>query len=219
MGSETKLDLRVVFMAGALGSGRRTAGEVLCREGSRGPWVMDSVEHELRERCHAAYRIHDRRTGRAAAALAFEGQLDVPLTIFEGLSPRLAYSRFRGYVEGSSGVRAPGEWLARRVAFLLDLQVRELPPERRCRSLVVVDPERAEDCLGLVRLVGAGSCTLVRMIRQDLVDVSGMQLDGVRTADAWNPGDTVSGLANDLRRKAPHLFLEVVGSSGGIIIP
>ncbi len=204
------LDLNVVFVSGPKGSGRTETGLVICRNGV-GRWVLDAYRFELRERCHAAYRLHSKQSARPLRHDFFDKQIDVPLAPFEGLSPLRAYEKFEAWARDAVGDGCLGKWQAVRLGIFVKMHENE-PPERRPQSVVIVDAQRPEDCAHVVRAVGANRCTLLRVGRTPDQWISPgcssgpLFLDGVRSFNILNPGDTLEGLEAAVRAKVPDLF-------------
>lgn len=207
--------LRIVFINGPSRSGKDTAGLVICKEAANGPWVLDKFAAELKGRCHGAYKLVDGRTGRPIPFDAFEGQKDVPLDAFNGLSPRQAYIKFfENWVLPVHGEGALGRWLIQRIDFFME-HLKEARPDYVPRGVVITDAGRRRECLPLVEKYGAENCTLIDIERDglsydgDCRGRFGLEDMGVRRCRVKNPGDSLSGLSLALRDAAPHLFLEI----------
>jgi hypothetical protein len=159
----------------------------IASEGANGPWLLDCAEAEVRERTHGAHRIYDRQTGLPANWASFEGQLDVELAWFCGLTPRRAYQHLLAYyllpVVGSGEVAS---WSVHRIMMYAELQEHHrVPPERRVRAVVL------SHCAG----------PLVPVLRDALAEAFGAE--NVSEVD----GDvTVDGV----RAARPDLFIEQV---------
>jgi hypothetical protein len=205
--------VRIILVSGPPRAGKDTAGQLLCAH-AVGPLALDKLAVDLKERCHAAYRLFDGRTRMPLRHDYFEAQKDVMLQCFEGLTPRQAYVKFfQCWVEPVVGAGALGMWMVRRQMALMryGLEKGMVMPA----GLVITDAGRVEDCLPVIRQHGAESCTQLRVERDGCTFEGDSRVDfdlssrGVRVATVRNPGDTMAGLLNRLREAAPWLFIEI----------
>ncbi len=199
---------RAIFLVGSTGVGRRTAARIIAQHTSIGPIVLDAFHFELRERCHAAFKLFDEQR-LPAPATCFDGQLDQPLDLFAGKTPRNAYLRFQRFVIDTMGAGALGEWVVQRLTYYRRLQEkRKVPPDSRVRSVMLVDDAPTASYQVIVDALGAQNCTQL-VIRRDGTVSLPVELPGVRTEVVRNPGDSEAAFESAIRKAAPHLFIEI----------
>lgn len=205
---------QVVLLNGPPRSGKDTVAHIICSTAAHGPWVHDKFAVELKERCHAAYRLYDSRSGLPVHHNYFEKQKDVPLQLFEGLTPRRAYIEFyEKWVAPVCGKDALGRWLVERVGYFMFQQEKNLPAAKRNCAMVISDAGTPEAVQKVVDRFGTDACTLIN-IERDGCTFEGdsrkkFEIPGIRTCTLRNPGDTVESLLAAVRAAAPHLYIEI----------
>jgi len=199
---------KALFITGGTGTGRRTAAKIIA-EGAMGlrPCVVDAFYFELRERCHAAYKLFDAQR-LPAPANYFDDQLDVPTAYFGDKTPRYAYSKFARFVNDAMGPDAPGLWVTQRLTYYRKLQ-EKMEPEKRVRAVVLFDDAPTPSYEAVVKYIGAEHCSQLLVRRDGTVSLA-VDLPGVRKSEVKNPGDTIAGFESAIRKAAPHLFIEIV---------
>lgn len=202
------MPFRVVFVVGGAGSGRRTAAKIIAEKGAIGPCVLDAFSFELRERCHAAFKLYsDDRL--PAPATYFEEQLDTKLDMFAGLSPRSAYDKFAAFLWATHGRECLGRWVVERIDYYRKLQIRKkIPLERHVRAVVLFDDAPAASYKVVADALGANNCTQL-VIRRRGTTTLPLDLPGVHTAAVENCGDTVAGFEAAIRQAVPRLFIAI----------
>ena len=184
----------------------------------KSPWLVDWLAVEVRERCHAAYKIIDGRDGMPATYPAFAGQLDVPLDLFGGLSPRNAYQRFESsWLASAFPEDQLGRWAADRMKAWIEDQQRRCAP-KPTQSIMV------PDCAGrgpsAQRVVDAfpGDVTLLQVYAKGdsryPLELTGVRDCVVEIAEDFTPSQNEAAF----RKAAPHLFLELPPSQGAIVV-
>ncbi len=206
-----KEPFKAIFLVGGNGSGRKTAAKILSEQGAIRPIVVDSFHYELRERCHAAWKLFD-ASRLPAAANYFEDRLDEPCDLFHGCSPRNAYLKFQRFVHDAMGHAAMGEWVVERLTYYRSLQAERLkkgqvPPDRIVRGVILYDDAPASAYREVVKYLGAENCVAVTIRRQGVLSLP-IELPGVRQYEVTNSGDTVSAFNSAFCRSVPHLFIE-----------
>lgn len=196
----------VVFLVGSIGVGKRTAAKIMSDTVAIRPVVIDAFEFELRERCHAAYKLFDRQR-LPVPANQFDAELDTPSKYFEGKSPRTAYAAFTKFVHENMGRDAMGRWLVDRVKFFRQLQAERLKPSDCARGMIIFDTAPQAAYERVVEYVGAENCTQIVIKRDGAVSLP-VSIPG-RMAEVKNSGETVAGLELAIRRAVPHLFIEM----------
>jgi len=178
--------VKVILLNGPPRSGKDFAGRAICawRANTRAA----KMAKQLKERCHAAYLLMG--GGVPLPHDAFEDRKDIPLTEFDGMTPRQAYIAFsENWIKPTFGKGQLGIWLFREMQARADMWH---PTEL---TFVVTDCGFREEVAEIVRRVGKESVRLVRIHRKgydftndsrSYVDLSDM---GVQTDDIWNEGD------------------------------
>lgn len=204
--------MKIVFISGPPRCGKDTAAQLIATEAAE-KMALDKFAIELKERCHSAYRLM-LQNGMPIPWHYFEGTKDVPLAAFEGRSPRSAYIEFyRHWVEPVCGAGALGRWLVKRVKHFTALM---LSRGQAIPGMVISDAGRREDCIPVIREWGADSCILIRLSREGCTFKGDSRRDftlrdlGVRTETVVNPGDTIAGLSNAIRRAVPVLYMKLI---------
>ena len=208
---------RVVFMSGARGSGKKTAAKIIADTAATGPYVIDAFLFEMRERCHAAFKLFDPQR-LPVHPLYFEESLDVPLGVFHG-TPRAAYARFAQFARDVMGPQVEGDWVAGRLRYFRRMQQEKLERgmiSKVARGTIIVDmPQYTADSVvyrPIVDYVGAENCTVLHIERAGSGIAQHICLDGVRGVRVRNPGDSVAAFETAIRKAAPHLYIEIAQS-------
>lgn len=206
---------QAIFLVGGTGTGRRTAAKILTETSAMRPIVLDAFHFEVRERCHAAFKLFDQQR-LPAQANYFEETIDEPNALFGGLTPRVAYSKFTQFVHKAMGLNAPGKWVVERLQFYRKLQSEKLrngaiPLDRRVNAVALFDDAPVYSYEQVVTYIGADNCTQL-VIQRDGIASMPVDLPGVRTIEVKNPGDSVAAFESAIRRAAPHLFIQIATS-------
>lgn len=180
-------------------SGKDTLAGLLGDERGCYHWKLSA---ELKERCHAAYRL-TRVGGGDLPAEWFEGSKDLPCVGFRGLTPRAAYISFHeDYLKKVHGPRILGELLVDRVVRECrekDMSPHWLPP---IAEVAVSDAGDSEQCLPLVERFGQENVVLIYLSRPGVQWTDNRRqfiLPGIRSQAIENNG-TVEDLRSSLRR-------------------
>lgn len=183
----------LILLNGPPRAGKDYAGRILFRIlDELRPTAVVKFATEVKERCHAAYRIFD-VDGEPVPADSFERTKDQPSASFLGRTPRECYIAF------SEKLMKPlhGQDVFGRL-LLKTIQGFSGP-----WTFVITDSGFAAEARPLVEHVGASRALLIRLHREGRTFAgdsrSYIELDGVRTVDIVNPGD-LEGFERVLRR-------------------
>lgn len=199
--------LKVVFFLGPRGAGKSSAALLVAENGSGGPYVLDGFDVEVRERCHAAYKIIDTETRLPAPAHHFEASLDQPHEAFDGMSPRNAYLKFRRWVNDAFPTGTPGRWLAQRARFFQDLQAKRRPADQRVRTLLVHDEGTPADYGEAIKLFAVENCLAVQVVGQHQLAAWAPSIEGLTPVAVKNLKTDLPSLRAALGAAVPSLFL------------
>lgn len=210
----SKPDFQVIFLKGMSGSGRKTLAQIL-HDNMPTPVVVDAFCFEFRERCHAAFKIvgQDRLP---APPMVFEGQLDEALDIFNGVTPRTAYTEFQSFINRTIGQEAMGQWVVDRIGFYRAMQLRKYAdtPEKHANTAILVDDAPLSSYQTIVDTFGAENCTQI-LVSRDGSSAAPLNLfdaksnHPVQTVRVNNRGKNVEDFAEAIKKAAPHLFESV----------
>ena len=160
---------RAVFVMGPTtspeydGNPLRDVAAAIAQEASKEgmPLVLDGFNIEMRERCHAAYKLYS-EDGMPAPWFQFEDSIDEPTDYFNGLTPAAAYGRFMDFCHNNMGQGILGQWVVERANFFREKQ-RKQPPEQRAQGIITADVASAFDYRRVVETYGAHNVTLVHV--------------------------------------------------------
>lgn len=206
---------KALFMVGGTGSGRKTAAQIVAGSGAVRPMLLDAFYFELRERCHAAYKLFDQQR-LPAPANYFEPVMNEPQEMFMGKTPASAYAQFTKFVHEAMGREAMGVWMTQRLRYFRQSQEQRIADglianDRRVRGAVIIDEAPLPAYAEVVKYIGAENCTQL-VITRDNINAIPKELAGVRTCRVRNPGDSVAAFETAIRNAAPHLFIEIATS-------
>lgn len=168
------------------------------------PLVLDGFCIEMRERCHAAYKLYS-EDGMPAPWFQFEDSLGLPSSFFADKSPSEAYRAFSDYVTEQMGEATLGQWVVERANFYREKQ-RKAPPEQRAQGIITADVTSVANYNRVAKSYGVGNTTLVTVGQYVPVGLGGIEADRtVNIEFTTNEADLVQAV----REAAPHLFIKI----------
>lgn len=200
--------LRFIIISGAPNSGRMTAARIIGNTAdATGPWLMDRVQTEMRERCHAIFKILEQGTNLPAPPQVFDNQMDVPLKMFDGMTPAAAYAKFRKFAEDLWGPGIMGEWLGNRIKFFQQLEDKRETKDP-IRSVLVPDFRGGDTAVveKLMEIFGAENFTHLHVTRNGAMDIH-PRFGIDKVFQIKNPGDSKASFEQLIRDTLPGLYI------------
>lgn len=208
---------RVVLVTGPTsapdfeGNPLRTVAAGIAQESTNAqmPLVLDGFNIEMRERCHAAFKLYS-EDGMPAPWFQFEDSLQEPTSWFNGMAPGVAYAQFQSFCHSVMGAGVLGQWVVERCNFYREQQ-RKLDPDQRAQGVLLADIGSYEDYKTVVDSYGADNITLVEVRAAGAVDLSANIISSlevpkrVQVEFTQNEDDLVQAI----RDAAPHLFIKI----------
>lgn len=197
--------MKIVFINGAPRSGKDSAGNMIAAE-APGKWISTKFATEVKERCHAAYRLTEAIGGRPFQHGHFEYVKDEPSILFHGRSPREAYKALsEKFMKPLHGKDIFGRMLVDRIHQF---------NRRDIDGFVITDSGFVEEAVPVVKEFGADNCMLLRLHRKgftfrgDSRSLINLIPLGVKTYDVNSPDGDLPGLLENIKQKMPFLFRE-----------
>ena len=174
-----------------------------------GPLAVDSFNFELRERCHAAFKLFTEER-LPAAANYFDANLDQPTDFFAGNTPNQMYDRFSTFILETHGPEVLGQWVVERANYYRQQQ-RKLPPEQRVKGIILFDTATDESMERVAKSFGLDNCLELSIVDAPRPFGYGT-IDDVEIRTVVDPKTTQEELGEAIRLVAPTLFIEIAKS-------
>ena len=196
---------------GSTGNILRDVAAVTANEAANAqlPLALDGFNIELRERCHAAFKLYG-EDKLPCAWFQFEDSLQDPTDYFNGLTPGSAYAAFQSFCHSFMSEDILGQWVVERTRYYQEAQ-RKLPPDQRATGILLADIASVEDYKNVIGSFGPENVTLIQVRAKGAVDLSARivpELEVGRKVEVEYTSDKEE-LAKAIRAAAPNLFIKI----------
>jgi hypothetical protein len=196
---------------GYVGNVRRDVAALIAKESADQEMalVQDGFNIEMRERCHAAFKLYA-EDGLPVPWFQFENCLNDPTDFFNGMSPEAAYASFQSYVHTFMADSIMGQWVVERCNYYRNKQ-KELAPDARAKGVILADVASVADYKNVIESYGVDNATLIQVRCKGGIDLTAAIAPNLRTGRLAQIEFTEDKdqLTKAIREAAPHLFIKI----------